>query len=53
MKQTLKFMLVLGNAKLVATSENGRDAFYGRSEASHGGRRADLKKLAACLSARI
>ncbi len=53
MKQTLKFMLVLGNAKMIATSCGGQDTFYGRAGVSHGGKRTDLKKFVSCLSAKI
>ncbi|WP_428065285.1 hypothetical protein [Candidatus Proelusimicrobium volucris] len=52
MNNTLKFMLVLGNGKLIATSKNGRDSFYGKVSACCG-RKPNLKKFAACLSSRI
>ena len=51
MKQTLKFMLALGNARLVMVEDKGEKTFYSKSLASPSNKRTDLKRIAFTLAA--
>lgn len=46
-------MLVLGNAKMIAATAEGRAVFYGKTNYSSGGRKPNLNKMISCLNERI
>lgn len=53
MKSQLTFMLVLGNAKMVAARNHNHSVFYGKAQLSPGGKKTNLNKLVSCLSSRV
>jgi len=50
MKQTLKFMLALGNARLVMVEDKGQTAFYSKNFSTPSNKRTDLKRIAFSLA---
>ena len=50
MKRTLKFMLALGNARLVMLEDKGEKTFYSKSLVSPSNKRTDLKRIAFSLA---
>jgi len=53
MKYGLNFMLVLGNAKMIAATVEGRSVFYAKTKPSPFGKKTNLNKMISCLNERI
>lgn len=50
MKQNLKFMLALGNARLVMVEDEGQNKIYTKTFSTPSNKRANLKRIAFSLA---